>query len=182
MTDIHTSNMLRSSIAYATTARSSGILVRFQSAPRRRCLATVCSSIIIQPPHPPPPPAHQDGLIDADIPPLLDARVLQAAARPHQTPIADIVKQYVTAAGTVLDVTPPYEACPAAERRPHIAEPGESGREVVTVAHVARDGLEHKVTLASGFVLNVKAPGVEGQDEEAMVLTCAHTLEEVRRL
>jgi hypothetical protein len=108
--------------------------------------------------------------------------VLQAAARQHQTPISDILKQYVTASGTVLDMTLPYEACPAPERRPHIADPGESAREVVTVAHVARDGLDHKVTLASGFVLNAMAPRVEGQDEEAMVLTCAHTLEEVRRL
>ncbi|KAF8203304.1 hypothetical protein BJ912DRAFT_943539 [Pholiota molesta] len=146
--------MLRSSIAHATIARSSGTLIRFKGAPPRRCLATVSS------------------LIDADVPPLLDARVLQAAARQHQTPISDILKQYVTASGT---------ACPAPERRPHIADPGESAREVVTVAHVARDGLDHKVTLASGFVLNAMAPRVEGQDEEAMVLTCAHTLEELRQ-
>ncbi|KAF9480437.1 hypothetical protein BDN70DRAFT_805285 [Pholiota conissans] len=169
--------MFRSSITFGRHA--SLVLLRLQAS-QPRCFATVSSSIIAQPPHPPPPPSPEEGLVD-DVPPLLDARVLQAAARPHATTIGEIVKQYLTSAGTVLDAALPYEPSPAAERRPRIGDPGESAREVVTVAHVARDGLEHKLTLASGFALNVRDKGVAGEGEgETLVLTCAHTLEEAR--
>lgn len=146
------------------------------AATQRRAFATVSSSIIAQPPHPPPPPEPGEDIFD--IPPLLDAWVLQAAAKPHKTSISEIVKQYLSSAGTVLDITLPYEPMPSEERRPRIGDVAASCRDVVTIAHCARDGLQHKVTLASGFALNVKEGGEEGK-EETLIVTCAHALEEV---
>ena len=144
--------------------------------PRRRAFATVSSSIISQPPHPPPVPKPREDYF-SDVPPLIDARVLQAAAKPHKAAIGDILKQYLSTAATVLDVVLPYEATPTEDRRPRITDAAASCRNVVAVAHCVRDGLDHKVTLASGFALNVRENG-EGA-HETLIVTCAHSLEEV---
>ncbi|PPQ98962.1 hypothetical protein CVT24_003458, partial [Panaeolus cyanescens] len=49
---------------------------------------------------------------------------------------------------------------------------------VVTVAHCLEDEGEHKITISSGFALNAKRP--DADDDERLILTCAHTLEEIR--
>ncbi len=105
--------------------------------------------------------------------------MLQAAAKPHKAAIGDILKQYLSTAATVLDVVLPYEATPTEDRRPRITDAAASCRNVVAVAHCVRDGLDHKVTLASGFALNVRENG-EGA-HETLIVTCAHSLEEVSR-
>jgi hypothetical protein len=43
------------------------------------------------------------------------------------------------------------------------------------IAHCVSDGPENKITLASGFALD--APSLH--QDETLILTCAHTLEEV---
>jgi hypothetical protein len=74
----------------------------------------------------------------------------------------------------VLDVSLPYESHPSTHKRVGFTDGEDAG--VLLIAHWARNGAEHKVTLSSGFALD--APGVG--TNECMVLTCAHTLEEAR--
>lgn len=127
-----------------------------------RSYATVSSSIIAQRPHP-----------STSVPQLLDSYILQAD---YKTPLLDIIKQYIDTSGTVLDVSLPYESRPSESRRPRLATGADSCRNVVTVAHCVRLGPEHKITLSSGFALNV-----EGHKQgETLIVTCAHTLEEAR--
>lgn len=56
----------------------------------------------------------------------------------------------------------------------------ESGGGVVMVAHAVQRRGEFKITLSSGFVLNVQ--GSTSGSKEVLVVSCAHTLEEVRNL
>ncbi|KAH9944547.1 uncharacterized protein BXZ73DRAFT_39335 [Epithele typhae] len=87
-------------------------------------------------------------------------------------------------AGRVLDAALPYESRPNSSRRTTFLSPGGAGagtedadRALAVVAHAVHDSTGmHRVTYSSAFALNV--PGTpEGQ---AVYLTCAHTLEEIR--
>lgn len=51
---------------------------------------------------------------------------------------------------------------------------------VVMVAHVVQRRGEFKITLSSGFALNVQ--GSTSGSKGVLVVSCAHTLEEVRNL
>ncbi|KAI0336004.1 hypothetical protein GY45DRAFT_1239025 [Cubamyces sp. BRFM 1775] len=92
-------------------------------------------------------------------------------------------------AGRVLESSLPYESRPNAQRRVHfadIADEAETGSADVSTAdgalamivHAVQDGngKGHKLTYSSGFV--VHAPGTP--EGEAVLVTCAHTLEEIR--
>lgn len=83
--------------------------------------------------------------------------------------LPDIVAQYETNAGRVLKHVLPYESTPSPARRR-----GLDSDKLVLVAHCARsqDGTS-KVTLSCGFALDVQG------EAEDVVVTCAHTLEEV---
>lgn len=140
----------------------------------RRSYATVLSSIIGQRPH--------SSDLTKDEPstsllPLLDRHILQAALCGYKTPLLDIIKQYIDTSGAVLDVSLPYESRPSETRRPQLTTGADSCRNVVTVAHCARVGPDHKITLSSGFALNVESR----KRGETLIITCAHTLEEVRQ-
>ncbi|KAF8971582.1 hypothetical protein BDZ97DRAFT_1252714 [Flammula alnicola] len=137
----------------------------------RKTYATVSPSIIGQRPQPSEPRKVE---FSEEVSPVLDARVLQAASKGHKSSLPDIIEQYINTSGTVLDVSLPYESRPSDTRRPHLTDVAESCKNVITVAHCAQVGAEHKITLSSGFALNV-AYG------KTLILTCAHTLEEIRQ-
>ncbi|KAF8807182.1 hypothetical protein BYT27DRAFT_6557763 [Phlegmacium glaucopus] len=151
-------------------------VVSVLSCKSRRCpYATISSSIIGQ------RPLHPSDLTQDEpstsVPLLLDSHILQATLCEHKTSLLDIIKQYIDTSGTVLDVSLPYESRPSENRRPHLTTGADSCRNVITVAHCARLGANHKIALSSGFALNV-----EGRKKgETLIITCAHTLEEVRQ-
>ena len=98
---------------------------------------------------------------------VIDHHVLLAARKGQRTTLPNVIKQYLESSGTVLDVCLPYESRPDETRRLTVGK-------VVTVAHCALVGRDHKITLASGFALNVERAKVTG---EMVIVTCAHTLE-----
>ncbi|KAI0361826.1 hypothetical protein OH77DRAFT_1418085 [Trametes cingulata] len=159
------------------------------------------------PPPPPPPPASASASSpgQAHPPPKpFDAHVLSelrkaassgsgSATTGRPTPLTTLVDQYMKRAGHVLESSLPYESQPGAERRAAFssvavaqsAKAGEVRADVssadgalVMVAHAVqeRKGGAQKVAYSSGFV--VHAPGTP--EGEAVVVTCAHTLEEIR--
>ncbi|KAI0670087.1 hypothetical protein C8Q78DRAFT_976354 [Trametes maxima] len=91
-------------------------------------------------------------------------------------------------AGHVLAASLPYESRPGPSRRAQFSastsapapSPGRADidRALVVVAHAVQDrrGAAHKVAYSSGFA--VRAPGTPA--DEAVLVTCAHTLEEIR--
>jgi hypothetical protein len=139
-----------------------------------KAFATVSPSIIPHP-HPPPIPTPPKGP-DANLPPLsvLDSRILKALAIQPQTSLSDIIGHYVDQTGNILNVSLPYESRPSEDRRVSF-EGNASSKEIITVAHCAKDGDKHKIALSSGFSLNAPAP----REGETLIVTCAHTLEEV---
>ena len=114
------------------------------------------------------------------ISPVLDSLVLEAASNIHKSFLPDIIKQYIDTAGTVLDLSLPYESRPSESRRPSLTNATDSCEDVITVAHCARVGSEHKITLSSGFALNIEDKS--NSKSETLILTCAHTLEEASTL
>ncbi|KAG2023780.1 hypothetical protein CC2G_001395 [Coprinopsis cinerea AmutBmut pab1-1] len=155
---------------------SSARLLRRRPRTSAARLATVSPHVIPQT-QPPPPPKPAEPFVESSKTPFIDSRVLRAlTAQPPATTLHDIISHYLDETGNVLDVTLPYEPTPSKERRVQFDD-DESSREVVTVAHCAKDGDNHKVTLSSGFGLNV--PG--WKEDETLIVTCAHTLEEIRQ-
>jgi len=98
---------------------------------------------------------------------VIDHHVLLAARKGQRTTFPNVIKQYLESSGTVLDVGLPYESRPDETRRLTVGK-------VVTVAHCVLVGKDHKITLASGFALNVERAKVNG---EMVIVTCVHTLE-----
>jgi len=158
------------STALASCLKRRAVGVFSRAAPRvvgQKTYATVSPSIIGQAPQP---------TRDESIPPVLDSLILQAALNCHKTLLPDIIKQYIDTAGTVLDLSLPYESRPSESRRPS----ADGCKNVITVAHCAQVGSEHKITLSSGFALNVEDRS--NSKSETLILTCAHTLEEASLL
>ncbi|KIP11507.1 hypothetical protein PHLGIDRAFT_124897 [Phlebiopsis gigantea 11061_1 CR5-6] len=111
----------------------------------------------------------------AAAPTALDALILSELRRMPSASIPSLVRQFDDNAGKVLSVALPYESRPGAERRVRFEENDHS---VLMVAHAAQDADRHKVSVCSGFALNVPA---EGEESRSVLLTCAHTLQEMRR-
>lgn len=114
--------------------------------------------------------------IEKDIPAALDRKLLRSTPK---TSLQQLIQQYTAKSGTILSVSLPDESRPANTRRPNIFNAADSTRNVITVAHCAQVGNAHKVTLSSGFALNVNLTS-EANTKETLIVTCAHTLEEVR--
>ncbi|KAJ7139881.1 hypothetical protein C8R44DRAFT_765649 [Mycena epipterygia] len=101
----------------------------------------------------------------------LDDRLL--AALPGGPSLQSLIHQYIEQSGCVLASSLPYESRPTNHRRPTF----ENGDLVAMIAHCVKDRTgKHEVTVSSGFAL--AAPGA---DDGTLILTCAHTLEEIRR-
>lgn len=105
-------------------------------------------------------------------PSVLDGLILSELRKGRGVELPAIVQNYEDHAGKVLGISLPYESRPDVTRK----VPFDSSDGVVMVAHAMQHEDVHKVTLCSGFAVNVAASG--GQDE-TVILTCAHTLEEV---
>lgn len=159
-------------LRYSTTSR------RFVRATAKfRFLATVSPAFIPnqEPPRPPSPIKEIARPIDSATP-WIDAQVLKALDVQPQTSLSDIVGHYIDQTGNVLDTSLPYEPKPPEERRV-MFEDSVSCKEVITVAHCVKDGKRHKISFSSGFALNAPAP----REGDTLIVTCGHTLEEVRR-
>lgn len=134
----------------------------------RRTYATVHSPLIFA--KPPVPPPHQSN------PRPIDRFILENLANNHsaeRTALPQLIEQYLDRSGNILDAQLPYEPRPSPSRRVSFAS-GE-GCDVHLIAHVVRESDRSKITLSSGFTL-------ETSDGQSILITCAHTLEEVCRL
>lgn len=136
----------------------------------RKSYATVCKSTMVKPAPPDQPVPSRNEFIPA----LIDHHVLLAASKERCTSLATIIKQYTEVSGVVLDDCLPYEPHPSKTRRMTTEKSRGKGRNLVTVAHCAVVGDDHKITLASGFAVDVD------MGEEMVIVTCGHTLDEVR--
>ncbi|KAJ7275285.1 hypothetical protein B0H12DRAFT_1086577, partial [Mycena haematopus] len=134
--------------------RRSGILTR-------RTYATVSASI----------PTRVGG---EQLPSELDRVLLNALSACKGPALQDLIQHYTERSGRVLASSLPYESRPPHHRRVTF----DDGGSVVMIAHCVRDRTgKHAVTVSSGFALAV--PGKP--DDGPFILTCAHTLEEIRR-
>jgi len=86
-----------------------------------------------------------------------------------------LIEQYVERSGNVLEVSLPYESRPPEDRRTVFDELDNA---VYMIAHALQYGAEQKMTVCSGFALDTS--NGEKENGEAIVVTCAHTLEEIR--
>jgi len=105
--------------------------------------------------------------------PTLDRFVLGALATApsvERSSLPTLIQQYLTHSGKVLGVQLPYESRPSLARRV-----SDNNCDIHLIAHVAREGDRHKITLSSGFAVDVS-------DGQSILVTCAHTLEEVRHI
>jgi hypothetical protein len=131
-----------------------------------RLYATVHSPVILA--RPPNPPRHTSA------PRPLDRFIIQAlASTPSagRTALPQLIQQYLDRSGNVLGAQLPYEPHPSPSRR--ISFSADAANDVHLIAHVARESDRNKITLSSGFA-------VDTSDGQSILVTCAHTLEEVR--
>jgi hypothetical protein len=131
--------------------------------PFKRQYATVKSPLLLgKPPNLPP---------QTPSPRPLDRFILESLARTKGcTALPQLVQQYLDRSGIVLDAQLPYEPHPSPSRR--VSFSASSGGDVHLIAHVARENDRNKVTVSSGFAL-------ETSSGQPILVTCAHTLEEV---
>ncbi|KAI9512643.1 hypothetical protein F5148DRAFT_792680 [Russula earlei] len=131
-----------------------------------RPFATVHSHLIVaRPPNPP---------LLASAPRPLDRLVLETLAgtpSAGRTALPQLLQQYLERSGNVLDAQLPYEPHPSPSRR--VSFSADSGGCVRLIAHVVREGDRSKITVSSGFA-------VDTSDGQSVLVTCAHTLEEIR--
>ncbi|TFY74658.1 hypothetical protein EWM64_g9354 [Hericium alpestre] len=136
-----------------------------------RAYATADISVIVgEPPEPP------------NVPSTLDSRILDALARvpsSSRASLPQLIQQYLDRSGNVLDAHLHYESRPSDTRRLSFEslQSGGTDAPVHLLAHVVQEGNRHKITLSSAFALNATGdtPG------ESLIISCAHTLEEIRR-
>lgn len=171
---------------------SSGVQSRGYANPARFNLP---AKIAFKPPPPPAAPipsledGHEPGAIEKADGPF--DRFLEETAesiyRDDATTVTTLYSQYRDRAGVTLDHVIPYEERPAEHRRADKINPVPSkdhengiGDGVVMVIYGLQkpDGKLDKICACSGFVVNATLAG-EASDDGDMVITCAHTLEQV---
>ena len=134
----------------------------------RRAYATVHSPLFLAKAPVPPPHASNPRPIDRFI--LENLANTPSAGR---TALPQLIEQYLGRSGHVLGAHLPHESRPSPSRRvPFSTDEGDS---VHLIAHVVRESDRSKITVSSGFTL-------ETSDGQPILVTCAHTLEEVCRL
>lgn len=139
--------------------------------PRARCYAAVVPIDIAGKAPGPPQGAAPPQPVAA--PAALDALILSELRASRGAPLSTIVQQYVDHSGHVLDSPLSYESRPDGSRRVRY----DDSDGVVLVAHAMQHGDAYKVALCTGFALNVAQD--DGNKERTVILSCAHTLEEV---
>ncbi len=133
---------------------------------RGRPYATVHSPLIIA--KPPLSPPHISN------PRPIDRFILESLANSPsagRTALPQLIQQYLDRSGNVLDAQLPYEPHPSPSRRVSFST---DGSDVHLIAHVVRESDRSKITVSSGFSL-------ETSGGQSVLVTCAHTLEEVCR-
>jgi hypothetical protein len=134
----------------------------------RRAYATPHSPLFFA--KPPVPPAHVSN------PRPIDHFILENLANTHsagRTALPQLIEQYLDRSGHVLDAQLPHEPRPSPSRRVSFSTDEEGV--VHLIAHVVRENDRSKITVSSGFTL-------ETSDGQSVLVSCAHTLEEVCRL
>ncbi|KAF8587343.1 hypothetical protein K439DRAFT_1614449 [Ramaria rubella] len=109
------------------------------------------------------------------VPNELDSQALSVIRRgpsDAHTSLKHLIHQYDTRARIVLDTTLAYEHSPPELRRIDF-DADDTG--VALLAHVAEVDEEHKVTFCSGFAIKA-----DEHQTSSLVVSCAHTLEEMR--
>ncbi len=137
--------------------------------PHCRPFATVHSPLILAKPPAPPPHTANPRPIDRFI--LENLANTPSAGR---TALPQLIEQYLDRSGNVLDAQLPYEPHPSPSRRVSFSTDEGGDEHVHLIAHVVREGGRSKITVSSGFPL-------ETSDGQPVLVTCAHTLEEVCR-
>lgn len=101
------------------------------------------------------------------------------------TSVKDLYQQYLDEAGNVIDRVVPYEETPLPKKRADLSQDviandtDHEGDGLVLVVHAHLDAsMSHfeKTAVCSGFVVDAS---VSHQDQGDLVITCAHTLDEV---
>ncbi|KAJ3528220.1 hypothetical protein NM688_g8025 [Phlebia brevispora] len=152
---------------------------------RVRRYANVFPLTLVGKPPPPPPPKQPTP------PPItalseLDSLVLAQLRSGPASGLPTLIDEYEKNEGHVLETFLPYESRPPKDRRVMFdRDRSYLDNGVVMVAHAFHHQDRHKVALCSGFVLNVSAlqgeeAPFDGDQEDSVILTCAHTLEEMR--
>ena len=101
---------------------------------------------------------------------VLDAlSTTRSVDRPN---LPQLIQQYLTHSGRVLDVQLAHESRPSSSRRVSLDN---NSCDIHLIAHIAREGDRNKITLSSGFAIHAS-------DGQPILVTCAHTLEEVRHI
>ncbi|KAK0233405.1 hypothetical protein IW262DRAFT_78238 [Armillaria fumosa] len=136
----------------------------------RNSYATVSPSILPQP-----------RTLDFDesvLPSSLDRNILaHLSTSSGITSLHELIRQYEANSGHIFHCSLPYESRPSKSRQ-HLGSsntPGDSN--IAMIAHCVKTDSDHKVSLSSGFAL--EAPSASPGN--TLFLTCAHTLEEMRR-
>ncbi|TFK76879.1 hypothetical protein BDN72DRAFT_753719 [Pluteus cervinus] len=145
-----------------------------RSLSSRAAYATVSQTKVLSQNLPPPSLGGKEVISS-----LLDQEILKALRRPSPKTISlhDVFDQYSSNASHILDFHLPNESVPRASRRPLInAASTDISNEMVLVAHCVKSERTHEITISSGFAL--ETPENTG---ETLVLTCAHTLEQLRQ-
>ncbi|KAH8998737.1 hypothetical protein EDB86DRAFT_3063950 [Lactarius hatsudake] len=96
---------------------------------------------------------------------------LSATPSVDRPDLPQLIRQYLTHSGKVLGTQLAYESRPSSSRRVSFSD--KNNRDIHLVAHVAREGDRKNITLSSGFA-------IDASDGQSIIVTCAHTLEEIR--
>ncbi|KAK0465345.1 uncharacterized protein EV420DRAFT_1513952 [Desarmillaria tabescens] len=132
--------------------------------------ATVSPTILPQP----RTPDYNESML----PTSLDKNILAHLSTSSDIPsLHELIRQYEANSGHVFDRSLPYESRPSESRQQHSFTNISGDFSIVMIAHCIETHGDHKVSLSSGFAL--EAPSASLGD--TLFLTCAHTLEEMRR-
>lgn len=124
---------------------------------------------------PPGPPDCTNSTVGA--PAALDSLVLSQLRSKPGPSLFSLIQEYDANEGHVIQHTLPYESRPGNDRRVVFDQRDSSA--VVMIAHAIQHEDQHKVAVCSGFALNV--PSSQGGENRSVIVTCAHTVEEVIR-
>lgn len=126
---------------------------------------------------PPGPPDSTKSTLGSGAPAALDSLVLSQLRSKPGPSLSSLVQEYDANEGHVIQHTLPYESRPGNDRRVVFDQRDSSA--VVMVAHAIQHEDHHKLAVCSGFALNV--PSSQGGENRSVIVTCAHTVEEVIR-
>lgn len=105
--------------------------------------------------------------------PTLDSHALAfVRSTEDRASLIELLQQYGSMARMVLDTTLACEPSPQLHRRIDF-ESDDTG--VILLSHILDLGQVHKVTFCSGFAIHA-----QGHLGSSVIVSCAHTLEEVR--